>query len=131
MKYEKLDLEAFPPKQKLRMLQNAVGDVTELSYIKQIGDQDIARGNPPLSYDSYMGLLLSACSTYYKKVTLPGSDMISTVFDLCTVLTSQRILLFRRNITKYWYKRRHATPHLQLSRHVALHLPVYGIYRCR
>jgi hypothetical protein len=29
MRYEKLDLEPFPPKQKLRMLQNAVGDVME------------------------------------------------------------------------------------------------------
>jgi hypothetical protein len=28
MRYEKLELEAFPPKQRLRMLQNAVGDVT-------------------------------------------------------------------------------------------------------
>ena len=62
MRYEKLEPEAFPSKQKLRMLQNAVGDVTELAYVKQIGDQDIARGNPPLSYESYMELLLSACS---------------------------------------------------------------------
>jgi hypothetical protein len=77
MKYEKLELEAFPPKQKLRMLQNAVGDVTELSYIKQIGDQDIAQGSPPLSYDSYMELLLSACSTYDKKVTLPGKQKLA------------------------------------------------------
>jgi hypothetical protein len=64
--YEKLELESFPPKQKLRMLQNSVGDVTELAYVKQIGDQDIARGNPPLDVDSYLELLLSACSTYYK-----------------------------------------------------------------
>jgi hypothetical protein len=42
MKYERLELEDFPPKQKLRMLQNAVGDVTELAYVNQIGDQDIA-----------------------------------------------------------------------------------------
>jgi hypothetical protein len=72
MKYERLEFEDFPPKQKLRMLKNAVGDVTELAYVKQIGDQDIARGNPPLTYKYYMELLLSACSTYDKKVTLPG-----------------------------------------------------------
>jgi hypothetical protein len=42
MKYEQLKLETFPPKQKLCLLQNAVGDVAELSYIKQIGDQDVA-----------------------------------------------------------------------------------------
>ena len=74
VKYERLELEPFPPKQKLRMLQNAVGDVTELAYVKQIGDQDIARGNPPLTYESYMELLLSACSTYDKKITLPGKQ---------------------------------------------------------
>ena len=74
MKYERLELEPFPPKQKLRMLQNAVGDATELAYVKQIGDQDIARGNPPLRYESYMELLLSACSTFDKKITLPGKQ---------------------------------------------------------
>jgi hypothetical protein len=42
IKYERLELEDFPPKQKLCMLQNAVGDVTELAYVKQIGYQDIA-----------------------------------------------------------------------------------------
>ena len=41
MKYEKLELEPFCDKQKLHMLQkNAVGDVSELSYVKQLGDQD-------------------------------------------------------------------------------------------
>jgi hypothetical protein len=74
MKYESLELEDFPHKQKLCMLQNAVDDVTELAYVKQIGDQDIARGNPPLRYENYMELLLSACSTYDKKITLPGKQ---------------------------------------------------------
>jgi hypothetical protein len=63
MKYERLELEAFLPKQKLRMLQNSVGDVTELAYVKQIGDQDIGRGNPPLTYKNYRELLLS-CMCY-------------------------------------------------------------------
>jgi hypothetical protein len=48
------------------MLQNSVGDVSELASVKQIGDQDIAGGNPPLDVDSYLELLLSACSTYDK-----------------------------------------------------------------
>jgi hypothetical protein len=75
MKYEKLELKPFPLKQKLLMVQNAIVDVTEYTYIKQIGDQDIARGNAPLSYDSYTELLLlSACSTYDKKITLPGKQ---------------------------------------------------------
>jgi hypothetical protein len=42
MNHEKLELEPFPPKQKLCMLQNAIGHVMEFEYIKQIGDQDIA-----------------------------------------------------------------------------------------
>ena len=74
MKYEKLELEPFGDKQKLRMLQNAVGDANELSYVKQLGDQDIARGLPPLTYTSYLELLLSACSTYDKKIGTPGKQ---------------------------------------------------------
>jgi hypothetical protein len=31
MKYEKLELEDFPPRQKLSLIQNAVGEVTELA----------------------------------------------------------------------------------------------------
>jgi hypothetical protein len=61
--YERLELESFPPKQKLCMLQNSVGDVNEL----QIGDQDIAHGNTPLDVESKLELLLSACTTYDKK----------------------------------------------------------------
>jgi hypothetical protein len=74
MKYEKLELEDFPPKQKMHLIQNAVGEVTELAYVKQIGDQDVAQGNPPLTYKSYMELLLNACSTYDKKRSLPGKQ---------------------------------------------------------
>jgi hypothetical protein len=74
MKYEKLELEEFPPKHKLHMLQNAVSKVSELLYVKAIGDQDIAHGCPPLGYEAYMELLLSACSTYNKKLTVPGKN---------------------------------------------------------
>jgi hypothetical protein len=42
IEYEHLELEAFPSKQKLLMLQNAVRNVAELAYVKHIGDQDIA-----------------------------------------------------------------------------------------
>jgi hypothetical protein len=52
-------------------------------------------------------------------------DMISTVLALRTVLTSQLIHLCPRHITKYWYKRWHATSHLQLNGHATLHLPFY------
>jgi hypothetical protein len=74
MKYEKLEQEALPPKQTLLLLQNAVGDVAELSYIKQIGDQDVARRYELLTYKVYMELLLPACSTYDKKLNLPGKQ---------------------------------------------------------
>jgi hypothetical protein len=74
MKYKRLELEAFPPKQKIRLLQNSVGDVTELAYVNQIGDQDIARGKVPLTYESYLELLLSACSTYDKKIHNTGKQ---------------------------------------------------------
>jgi hypothetical protein len=57
------------------LLQNAVGDVTELSYVKQISDEGVARGNLPLAYEGYMELLLSACYTYDKKITLPGKPL--------------------------------------------------------
>jgi hypothetical protein len=70
IKHEKLELEPFGDKQKLRMLQNAVGYVAALSYVKQLGDH-IARGLPPLTYDSYLELLLSACSTYDKNIGTP------------------------------------------------------------
>jgi hypothetical protein len=63
-KYEELDLEVAPPKQKLQMLQNAVGDVEALAQVKLMNDHDIARGHPPLTYERYVQVLLSACSTY-------------------------------------------------------------------
>jgi hypothetical protein len=40
-------VEAFDTKKKLILLQNAVGDVSKLSYVKKLGDQGIAFGNPP------------------------------------------------------------------------------------
>jgi hypothetical protein len=63
-KYEELDLEITPPKQKLCLLQNAVGDVEELALVKLMNDHDIAHGHPPLTYERYVQVLLSTCSTY-------------------------------------------------------------------
>jgi hypothetical protein len=74
MKYETLKIEEFPPKQKLRMLQNAVGDVTKISYVKPISDQNVARGNLLLACGGYMELLLLACSTYVKKFHFQGKQ---------------------------------------------------------
>jgi hypothetical protein len=66
MQYERLEVEEFPPKQKLRMLQNTVDDVAGLASVKQLSDQVVARGDAPLDFDAYIELLLSACSTYDK-----------------------------------------------------------------
>lgn len=71
MQYEKLEVENVPPKQKLRMLQNTIGDVAELANVKQQSDQVVARGEPPLPYEGYLELLLSACSTYDKMHATP------------------------------------------------------------
>jgi hypothetical protein len=67
--YEKLELEDIPPKQKLRMLQNTVTDIADLANVKQLSDQMVARGDPPLTFEGYIELLLSACSTYDKSNT--------------------------------------------------------------
>jgi hypothetical protein len=87
LKYERLELKEFPSKQKRRLLQNAVGEVSQLAYVKQIGDNDIARGKTPLVYETYMEMFLSACSTYDKKITLPSKQkraMYASEFDLDT-----------------------------------------------
>ena len=55
-KYEQLEVDLFPPKHRLRMLQNTVGEVREIAYVKQIGDQDVARGRDPLDYETYIEL---------------------------------------------------------------------------
>jgi hypothetical protein len=57
--WQETGTESFLPKEKLQMLQNSVNNVHELAYVKQIGDQDIAHGNPLLDVDSYLEL----CST--------------------------------------------------------------------
>jgi hypothetical protein len=68
--YEKLELENVPPKQRLRMFQNTVSDVTDLSHVKQLSDQVVARGEPALGFDEYLELLLSACSTMTQIMSL-------------------------------------------------------------
>jgi hypothetical protein len=46
------------------MIQNAIGDMTDLAHVKQLDDLGVANGNTPLSYDSYSTLLLEACATF-------------------------------------------------------------------
>jgi hypothetical protein len=54
------------------MIQNAVGEVTELAHVKQLADLGVANGNKALTYDTYVDLLLKACSTFDKWRALPG-----------------------------------------------------------
>jgi hypothetical protein len=61
-KYEKLELAEIPPKQKRIMLKNTVAAVNELQSVKQIEDQSIARGEPPIGWEEYLEFLLSSCS---------------------------------------------------------------------
>jgi hypothetical protein len=61
-KYKELDLEITPPKQKLSMLQNAVGDVDTLAWVTFMNDHDVSHGYPPLTYERYVQVLLSTCS---------------------------------------------------------------------
>jgi hypothetical protein len=55
--YEKLELESFLHKHKLRMLQNSVSDFNEFAYVKQLGEQDIARVNPLLDFGKVRSIL--------------------------------------------------------------------------
>jgi hypothetical protein len=59
VKYKKLKLDKFGYKHKLKMLQDAIGDMGQLLYVKQLEDEDIARGLSPLIDHSYLGHLLS------------------------------------------------------------------------
>jgi hypothetical protein len=54
------------------MIQNAVGEVTELAHVKQMADLGIANRNKALTYNTYVDLLLEACSTFDKRLALPG-----------------------------------------------------------
>jgi hypothetical protein len=54
------------------MIQNDVGDVTELETVKKLADLGVANGNCPLTYESYIPLLQEACSTFDMKRELPG-----------------------------------------------------------
>jgi hypothetical protein len=73
-RYETLEVEDFPPKQKLCMIQIAIGDVTELAHVKQLADLGVANGNMPLTYDSYLALLLEACAAFDTRRELPGKQ---------------------------------------------------------
>ena len=49
---------------KMTMLQNAVSGISELHQVKVQSSHDVAHGSPPLSFEQYKTLLLSAASTY-------------------------------------------------------------------
>jgi len=45
-------------------LTTAVDDISVLSYVKQIGDLDVARKDHPLMFEEYPGLMLSEHTEY-------------------------------------------------------------------
>jgi hypothetical protein len=102
MRYEKLELEDFHPNQKLRMLQNSVGDVTELAFVKQISYQDVARGNQPLAYEVYMELLLPACSTYDKQAE---AQYMHWQFPMVVTTTHTRIIRMKSHPGRHQHQR--------------------------
>jgi hypothetical protein len=64
-----------------------------------------------LQFKRQRSLFLSLSDANRNLFVFYQSDMISTVFDLRTVLTSQHVLLCPRHITKYWHKKDGMPPH--------------------
>jgi hypothetical protein len=59
-KYERLELEAFLARQKLCMIQDAVGGVMDLAHVRQLTDLGVVNNIKTLTYDCYVGILLEA-----------------------------------------------------------------------
>jgi hypothetical protein len=66
------------------MIQNAVGDVTELETVKKLADIGVANGNRPLTYESYVALLLEDVHPLTRKV-----NYLVDRSALCMLLQSQ------------------------------------------
>jgi hypothetical protein len=66
------------------LLQNSVGDANELAYVKQIGNQDIARGNPSLA------------TTMKQKLDDGGYDQKTTMITIDTKALVVRMFLKKR-----------------------------------
>jgi hypothetical protein len=56
--------EQLPQQLCLSLLENAVHDVPELRQVKITATLDLAKGGSPISYDSYLSLLLASASLY-------------------------------------------------------------------
>jgi hypothetical protein len=78
------------------MLRNGFSYVTDLSHVKQLSDQVVARGEAALGFEEYLELLLSACSTYDKIMSLfdlANAMCILQVLRLTTIYTMNRMVL--------------------------------------
>jgi hypothetical protein len=58
--------EQLPKQLCLSLLENAVHDVPELRQVKITATLDLAKGGNPISYESYLSLLLASASLYDK-----------------------------------------------------------------
>jgi hypothetical protein len=86
----------MPAVQKLRWLQNALSGIPDLARVKQLGDQNIAHGLPPLTYEKYMDVLLSACSSYDLLRDAPANSrraVYSTTFMTMTQKIQMTLML--------------------------------------
>jgi len=61
----------YAPEIKRSMLENSVSLVTKLNSVKNISNQLVAIGNPPLEYEAYCDLLISASNQLDKLKQVP------------------------------------------------------------
>ena len=97
--YEKLELEAIPPKQKLRMLQNTVGDVSDLANVKQLSDQVVARRGQALVFEGYCFCLLVPHMIRTMQLAVKMGNATFTQFTLKLLMTHTVMLpTFKRSM---------------------------------
>ena len=63
------------------MLENAVSGVEDLHNVKTAGDREVSHGKPPLTYQQYKSLLLSAASNHDRKLGLTRKRNKQRVFQ--------------------------------------------------
>lgn len=61
----------YAPEIKSSMLENSVSVVSKLNNVKDISNNLVAVGNPPLTYNAYSQLLISACNQLDKLNEVP------------------------------------------------------------
>jgi hypothetical protein len=86
------------------MIQNAIGDVTELAHVKQLADLGVANGKTPLTYDSYLALLFEACATFDMRRELPGKQKRAVYTTAISGIQRNKMQCLPSVIRKGWSK---------------------------